>query len=203
MLCLYFILSNTKNKSKSSNSYLLLIGVSIGFMCSSMIFSLQFFLDPTRVFEIQKWLAGVIQVIGFNEVILCAVSFFISTVTFYLVSKDLDMLQVGYDFSRARGVNAERVTGLILLASGLMVGVFVSLCGPIGFVGLIIPNLVRLKCGSIHRILFSYSLVSGAIFLVVCDILGRIVIAPSELPVGVITGLVGTPVFIYLVVRSR
>ena len=203
LLCLLFILTVTKYKSRQSNSYLLLLGVSIGFMCSSLIFSLQFFFDTSRAFEIQKWLAGGIQVVGFSEVIVCFLAFLISSIVFFITAKDLDLLQVGYDFSRARGVDAERVTMLVLVASGIMTGVFVSICGPIGFVGSIIPNIVRLSMGSIHRTLFSYSLVTGAIFLVVCDVLGRAILAPSELPVGVVTGLLGAPVFVYLIVRNR
>jgi iron complex transport system permease protein len=113
------------------------------------------------------------------------------------------MLSMGDETAQHLGVNTERVRQILLVASSLITGAVVSISGVIGFVGLIIPHFTRLIIGPDHRILLPASAIVGAIFLVICDSIARIATGASELPVGAITAIIGTPVFIYLLRRRK
>jgi cobalamin transport system permease protein len=121
----------------------------------------------------------------------------------YFFSRDLNLLALGDDTASHLGVNTERVRLTLLVLGSLITGAVVSISGIIGFVGLIIPHMTRLIIGPDHRILIPTSAVLGAIFLVCCDALARVATGASELPVGVITALIGTPVFIFLLRRRK
>jgi len=116
----------------------------------------------------------------------------------YFLSKEMNLLLMGEDQAMELGVNVERVKFLIFLSASLVTGAVVSVSGLIGFVGLIIPHGARLLFGADHRYLLPASLLIGGSFLVFADTLARTVLAPAELPVGVITALVGGPAFAYL-----
>ena len=125
------------------------------------------------------------------------------TVIAYFFTRDLNMLSMGDDTAQHLGVNTEKVRQILLISSSLITGAVVSISGVIGFVGLIIPHMTRLIIGPDHRILLPASAIVGAIFLVFCDSVARVATGASELPVGVITALFGTPVFIYLLRRRK
>ncbi len=127
----------------------------------------------------------------------------IGIVLAYFFTKDLNMLSMGDDTAQHLGVNTERVRQILLLISSLITGAVVSISGVIGFVGLIIPHMTRLVIGPDHRILLPTSAIVGAIFLILCDSLARVATGASELPVGVITALAGTPFFIYLLRKRK
>lgn len=111
-------------------------------------------------------------------------------------------MALGDEQAIALGIDANRVKLIIFISSSLMIAGIVSFVGLIGFVGLIVPHIIRLLFGSDNRLLLPLSGFGGAIFLVVCDTISRIAIAPSELPIGVITALIGAPLFLYLL-RGR
>ena len=105
--------------------------------------------------------------------------------------------------SATRGLDVTRTQRLAFLSASIATGAAVSLGGPIGFVGIIVPHLVRLLVGADHRVVLPASALFGAAFLVACDLIARTVMAPMELPVGVVTALIGGPFFLWLLVRSR
>lgn len=121
----------------------------------------------------------------------------------YFFSKDLNMLSMGDDTAQHLGVNTEKVRQILLFLGSLVTAATVSISGVIGFVGLIIPHITRLLIGPDHRILLPTSTVLGAIFLIACDAVARVATGASELPVGVVTALVGTPFFMYLLRRKK
>jgi iron complex transport system permease protein len=121
-------------------------------------------------------------------------------VLFYAV--DLNALSLGEEEAFHLGVQVERVKKVLFLLASFITGCCVSVTGIIGFVGLVVPHLMRLVVGGDHRILLVTSYLAGAIFLILCDTLARVVLAPTELPVGVITGLVGGSLFIYALSRK-
>jgi iron complex transport system permease protein len=123
-------------------------------------------------------------------------------ITFFF-TRDLNMLSMGDETAQHLGVNTEKVRQMLLVIASLMTAACVAISGVIGFVGLIIPHMTRLVIGPDHRILLPASAIVGAMFLVICDAFTRVATGASELPVGVITALVGTPVFIYLIRRRR
>jgi len=121
----------------------------------------------------------------------------------FLRAREMNLLSLGDDAAADLGVNIESLRRAIFLATSVMIGAAVSVSGIIGFVGLIVPHILRLVLGADHRLLIPASVLGGAAFLVGADLIARTVIAPAELPVGVITALCGGPFFIYLLRREE
>ncbi len=120
-----------------------------------------------------------------------------------LYSRELNLMVIGEESAQALGVNVPRVRLILLALSSLMTASAVSVAGAIGFVGLIVPHMLRLVIGPDHRVLLPASLIGGAAFLVFADAMARSVIAPELLPVGTVTALVGGPFFLFLLWRNR
>ena len=118
-------------------------------------------------------------------------------------ARDWNLLSIGEDWAATRGVATNRLMLGGFLAGSLLVGTITSITGPIGFVGLIVPHALRLRMGADHRILLPCSFLLGAGFLVICDTLARTVMAPTEIPVGVVTSVLGGPYFIWLLRSNR
>jgi len=149
------------------------------------------------------WLAG-----GFSDIVWLQVGtvfpfVIIGIAIAFFFTRDLNMFSMGDETAQHLGVNTERVRLFLLLIASLMTAAAVAISGVIGFVGLIIPHMTRLAIGPDHRILLPASAVVGAMFLVICDAVARVATGAAELPVGVITALVGTPFFIYLLRRRK
>ena len=117
--------------------------------------------------------------------------------------RDLNLLLAGSEAAQSMGVDVERMRRLLLLATTLMVAFAVSSCGVIGIVGLIVPHAVRLVAGPDNRKVVPYSMLCGALFVLVCDTIARYLLRPSELPVGSITSIIGAPLFIYLLYKNK
>jgi iron complex transport system permease protein len=115
----------------------------------------------------------------------------------------LNLLTLGNDLARTMGVNIKATTSLLLVVTSLMVSATVSYCGLVGFVGLVMPHMLRMIWGPDHRILAPASILGGAAFLVVCDMLARTLPSQGEMPVGVVTALIGAPLFVYLLRKSN
>jgi iron complex transport system permease protein len=113
----------------------------------------------------------------------------------------LDLVSVGTESAAARGVDVARMERTALVSASLATGAAVSLAGPVAFVGIIVPHLVRLLVGADHRLVLPGSALLGAALLIACDVVARTVMAPLELPVGIVTAIVGGPVFLWLLFR--
>jgi iron complex transport system permease protein len=127
----------------------------------------------------------------------------IGAAAIFFFTRDLNVLAMGDDTAEHLGVNTESVRRILLAIASLITAACVCISGVIGFVGLIIPHMTRLLIGPNHRILLPTSMIVGAIFLVMCDSIARVITGASELPVGVITAIIGTPFFIYLLRRRK
>jgi len=156
-----------------------------------------------QLMGIFAWLAGGFSDIVWSDVWGILPFVLIGTVIAYFFVRDLNMLSLGDDTAQHLGVNTERVRQILLMLGSLMTAAAVCISGIIGFVGLIVPHMTRLIIGPDHRILLPASAIVGAIFLVICDAVARVATGVSELPVGVITALVGTPFFIFLLRRKK
>jgi iron complex transport system permease protein len=182
-------------------SRLLLIGVMVSFIASSLIMLIMALTKVEDLHGIIFWIMGSLQ--EPNSSLIRAILFIslggLIIVLFYAV--DLNALSLGEEEAFHLGVEVERVKKVLFLLASFITGCCVSVTGIIGFVGLVVPHLMRLVVGGDHRILLVTSYLSGAIFLILCDTLARVVLAPTELPVGVITGLVGGSLFIYALSR--
>jgi iron complex transport system permease protein len=186
-----------------STMVLLLAGVTLNAFFSALILFVQYLSNFTQVFRAMRWLMGDLDVGGYTP-ILAALPFLVGAfAAFIWLARPLNLLSLGLDAAEARGVNVDRAQRLAFFSASLATGAAVSVGGPIGFVGIIVPHLVRMLVGSDHRLVLPASTCFGAAFLVICDVIARTVIAPMELPVGVITALLGGPFFLWLLVRRR
>lgn len=181
---------------------MLLAGVAISFFFSSMILFLQYLSDFTQSFHILRWLMGSLSVIGFKAVFEILPWVLGSAVITFSLSRELNLLATGELIAASRGVNIKQIRRLLFFVTSLAVGSIVAICGPIGFVGMMVPHICRLLVGADHRFLTPITFLFGGSFLTLCDTLARNLIAPAEIPVGIITALLGGPFFVWLLLRQ-
>ena len=148
-------------------------------------------------------MGGLEGVVTFHDV-LSVLPFVVSggLLVWYLLH-ELNLLTTGEEFASARGVNVTQTKTLLFLAVSMMVGAVVAVCGPIGFVGLMAPHICRLLVGAEHRHLYPATWLFGGAFLVLCDTAARTMLAPAELPVGILTSLLGGPFFLWLLLARK
>jgi len=182
---------------------LLLIGVIFNAFWGALILLVNALVDLYHAHSIIAWLMGSLEAPTYYEVALVAAMGLGGFAVLFLRARDMNLLSLGDDAAADLGVNIEVLRRTIFIATSLMIGAAVSVSGIIGFVGLIVPHILRLALGADHRLLLPASVLGGGALLVAADLIARIVIAPAELPVGVITALCGGPFFIYLLRREE
>jgi iron complex transport system permease protein len=195
MACVYAV---TALKRNSSGIIMLLAGITVSFLFSSLLMFFQYMSSYRDSFQIVRWLMGGIQVNGYGSVVPMLSFWCIGVVLIALHVPALDQLCAGEDLARSRGVNVTGTKQWLLVAATLLIAGIVAVCGPIGFVGLMVPHIGRRLVGANHLFLGPASMLLGGILLVVADTIGRTIIAPAELPVGVLTALIGGPFFLWL-----
>lgn len=202
LLAISVVYAFTRARQGFSTSTLLLSGVAVSFFFSSLILFIQYLSDFTKSFQILRTLIGGIEVVGYGAVLdlLPFVVTGVAVVASY--GHELNLLSTGEDLAAGRGVDVGRAKKAIFFSASLMVGGVVAVCGPIGFVGMMTPHICRMILGSDHRRLIPAVLLFGGGFLTLCDTLARTLIAPVELPVGVITAILGGPFFFWLLVTG-
>lgn len=181
---------------------LLLTGVCLTFLISALV-SFLMVLHQDKMESIIFWTMGSFASAAWSDVAIVApvVVGGICVVLYY--SRDLNLLLAGSEAAKSMGVEVERVKKILLLVTTLMVAFCVSACGVIGFVGLVVPHCIRLVLGPDNRRVVPYSILVGALFMLLCDTLARTLLMPSELPVGSLTAMVGAPLFIYLLYKNK
>ncbi|HLG58587.1 MAG TPA: iron ABC transporter permease [Vicinamibacterales bacterium] len=185
-----------------STTVLLLAGVTLNSFFSALILFVQYIADFAQVYRATRWIMGDLDVGGFQPIVAAAPMIVIAFGLFALLPSSLNLLSVGADAAAARGVDVGRAQRLAFASASLATAAAVSLAGPIGFIGIVVPHLVRLMVGVDHRIVLPASALFGAAFLVVCDLAARMLLAPLEIPVGVVTAMLGGPFFLWLLVRK-
>jgi iron complex transport system permease protein len=191
----------TRVRGGLSTNVLLLAGITLNAFFSAIITFIQYMVDFTDWYRTARWLLGNLDVSSFGPLLATLPLLLLSLAVFAMLPRSLNVLSLGEDVAAARGVDVRAVQRLAFLSSSLATGAAVSLAGPIGFIGIIVPHLVRLMVGADHRIVLPASVLFGAGFLVLCDLVARTIIAPIELPVGVVTAMIGGPFFMWLLVR--
>ena len=193
----------TQGRGRRAPGTMLLAGVSISFFCSSLIMFIQYISDFNSSIRIMRWLMGGIDVVGYESVFNTFPIVLIGTALVWYLARDLNLLITGEEIAVSRGVNVNRTVTLLFITTSFLVGSVVAICGPIGFVGMMAPHICRMLIGQDHRYLTPATTLFGGTFLVLCDTLARSLIAPAEMPVGIITALLGGPFFLWLLLRSR
>lgn len=179
---------------------LVLAGVAVGaFLTAGQTFAQQLQLDSLE--QIYLWILGRLSTTGWHEVLVVLPYLVVAAVVLLVCARLLDLLGTGDEEAAALGVHPGRVRALVLVAASLATAAAVSVAGLIGFVGLVVPHLVRLAAGGSFRIIVPLSLMFGGVFLVLADMLARSLLSPAEIPIGVITAFTGAPFFAFLLRR--
>jgi iron complex transport system permease protein len=184
-------------------SILLLAGVTANFFFASMVMFIHYMADFSQSFQIIRWLMGGLDITDYRTVwsILPMIALGIGGLIY--VSRDMNLISAGAQSAMSRGVDVAKTQKIGFILASLITGTVVAISGPIGFVGLIVPHIVRLMVGPDLRLLIPCSMFFGASFLILCDSVSRTIIAPAEIPVGVITAMLGGPFFVWLLKRQQ
>jgi iron complex transport system permease protein len=182
---------------------LLLAGVTANFFFAAMVMFIHYMADFSQSFRIIRWLMGGLDITDYKTILSVCPVIFGGIFILMFISRDMNLISTGIHSASSRGVNVGRIQKVGFITASLITGIVVANCGPIGFVGLIVPHIVRLFVGPDLRVLIPTSMLFGASFLIICDTFARTLLATTEIPVGIITAMLGGPFFIWLLKRKR
>jgi len=191
-----------KGRAGMTVERLILSGVIVTTFLSSVIVLFTSLLDAAKLRSFTFWLLGDLSQATGNGAILCFATAVLGALILASQARALNLMMIGERDALDFGVEVGRVRILVFGAGAMLVGASVAASGSVGYVGLVVPHIVRMATGSDNRSVIPFSALAGASFVVLADMIARVAIAPRELPVGAITALVGAPVFIYLLRRS-
>ena len=200
---LFLVLVISTGKALLKKESLLLSGVMVNAFCSAVIMFLISLTQDARIHNIMFWLMGDLSSGGKEEALMMAVLLLPCFAVVFWYSNTMNLLLMGKEMALSMGVNVRLVTVFLLMLTSFMVSATVCYCGLVAFVGLVIPHLLRLLFGADHRVLVPACILGGGAYLVLCDLLARTLPHQGEMPAGVITALIGAPVFIFLLKRSE
>jgi iron complex transport system permease protein len=200
-LIIILTLSYKMDFSLSTNT-IILIGVIYSMFVSSVLSLITTFASD-RVKQITFWLMGSLSGSSYENALVLFIALVIFGVIILFHARELNAFAIGEENARHIGVNVKRVKFIVMIAVSGLIGVCVSIGGTIGFVGLVVPHMVRMLTGPNHKRLIPTSLFGGAIFLMFADLIARILLNPLELPIGVVTSFIGAILFIYIFYSSR
>ncbi|MFW5484677.1 MAG: FecCD family ABC transporter permease [Spirochaetaceae bacterium JB067] len=196
---LIFVLSNGIRRSPTT---LLLTGIALNFLLSALM-TLFLYLNRAQLQNIMQWTMGSFSNSSWTKVIILSISSLIGIIPIFAFIKELDLLLLDNFTAVSIGMNIRSVRIILLILCTVSTSVTVAFFGIIGFVGLMVPHIMRILVGPRHRNLLPVSIIGGAVMVIASDTISRIAISPSELPVGVITSLFGAPLFIILLVNNK
>ena len=200
---LFLIIFISSGRAVVVKDSLLLSGVMVNAFCSAVIMFLISITQDSRLHNIIFWLMGDLSASQIKHVGLLALILLPCFLVVFIYSNRMNLLQTGTDMATSMGINVRQVTLILLVTTSLMVSVTVSQCGLIAFVGLVVPHLMRMTVGPDHRILVPACIFGGGAYMVFCDLLARVLPAQGEMPGGVITAMIGAPLFIVLLKQSK
>jgi iron complex transport system permease protein len=201
-VAIVYALAQARHRGLSTD-VLLLAGVTLNAFFSALILFVQYFADFAQTYRILRWLMGDLDISSYGPLVTAAPLALVALVVFAWLARALNLLSLGADSAETRGLDVTRTQRAAFFSASLATGAAVSVGGPIGFIGIIVPHLVRLLVGADHRIVLPASALFGAAFLIGCDAIARTVMAPVEVPVGVITAIIGGPFFVWLLIRRQ
>lgn len=201
-LSMLIVFGLARGSGSLSTLTLLLAGVVINFFFSSLVLFMQYLSSASDSLRIIHWLMG--SLAGVESARLAELLFIVISCSLLLfnLSAELNLLAVGEDIAISRGVSLQKVKLQLFAVASIMVGAVVAIAGPIGFVGMMIPHICRLYLGWRHELLIPAAFFGGGCFLALCDLLSRVLLAPAEMPVGIITALCGGPFFLWTMFRK-
>ncbi|MCD4658163.1 MAG: iron ABC transporter permease [Planctomycetes bacterium] len=186
-----------------SISRLLLAGVVLNFFFASLVQLIVYTSDPSRNFELSRFMLGYLGVSGYDAFFEVLPLIILGIFSAFYLTQELNLMQIGEEFATTKGVNTNRVKNISFLTMSLMTAGVIAISGPILFVGLMTPHIVRKFTGSHQFRITLGSIFVGGVMLVVCDTIARSVMPVGELPVGVITSMIGGPFFLILLITDK
>ncbi|WP_327700009.1 FecCD family ABC transporter permease [Streptomyces sp. NBC_00459] len=198
---LVFVLG--QRQGRLAPTRVVLAGVAVGYVLLSMTSFVQLLATPTELRTVMFWMLGSVAGAQWNQLPTVTVVVLTSTALLTLLGRRLNALLAGDESATALGVDVNRLRAGLLVVSALLTGTVIAVAGGVGFVGLMIPHLVRLSTGADHRRLIPLTALLGAVYLVLVDLLSRTLTRPNELPLGILTALLGAPFFLWLLRRNK
>ncbi|MFA7572202.1 MAG: iron ABC transporter permease [Lutispora sp.] len=199
---LFFVYFLSKTKNRVSINSLLLSGVAVSYFLSSII-SFMMMLNRNKIEQIVFWTMGSLSSATWQKLIFSSSFILPGILVLCFFSRELNIMSLGEESAHYIGVDVEKLKYILLVICSLIVGAVVSTGGTIGFLGLVAPHIVRIIWGSDNRKLIPYSAIMGGAILMLSDALGRVLIQPAEIPVGVMTSIMGGPFFIFLLKKQK
>jgi len=203
LLSMALVYGITRAKGGFSTPVMLLAGVVISFFCSSLVMLIQYLSGAQDSLRILHWLMGSFSNLEITRLADLAFVVTAGALILHRLAPEIDLLCAGEELAASRGMRVARGKMMIFAVSSVMVGTAVSLAGPIGFVGMMVPHVCRMRLGWNHRRLLPAVFVTGGCFVTLADLLSRLILAPAEMPVGIITALIGGPFFLWVLFRSH
>lgn len=185
-------------RGELSPTRMILAGVALGALLSAVTSYLTLTTDAQNVVSVMFFLLGSVSAADMSTLLIPAVALAIACIAVFGLSRSMNALLAGDESAMAVGVRTTRVRGVLLVLASLLTGAIVAVSGGIGFVGLVVPHMARLLVGSDHRRMLPITILGGALFLMVADLLARTVAMPTEIPLGILTAFVGAPFFLWL-----
>lgn len=207
LLSMFIVYAITRARRDFSTPVMLLAGVIINFFFSSLVMFIQYLSKSNDSLRIMHWLMGSLTGIEIPRLPDLAFIILAGAVVLWRMAPEIDLLTAGEELAASRGVQVNRTKLTLFILASVIVGSIVSVTGPIGFVGMMAPHCCRLwlgpSMGSSHRYLLPCAFFSGGCFLTLCDLFARTILSPAELPIGIITALIGGPFFLWILFRSN
>lgn len=202
MLSTILIFRISKKGNKIEINTLLIVGITLSAFLAGFT-SFAIYMIGEDSFRITVWLMGYLGNVSWKQILFLIFPLIFSTTYFYIKRNELDILMLGDEQAHAMGINISKLKFNLLIVSSFVVAYSVAFTGMIGFVGLIVPHIMRTIIGPLNSKLIPFILLFGGLFLLICDTFGRIILSPVELPIGIITSILGAPFFLYLALKNR
>lgn len=201
-LLVSIIIFSLNRYSNGNLARLLLAGIAINALCMSFIGVLSYISDDQQLRTFSLWMIGTLASVDWTSLTIAASVILPTCFICLWQGNKLNLLQLGDEDAHYLGLNVERTKFILLFLSALLVGCAVAMSGVIGFIGLVVPHLIRMTLGPDHRWLIPGSAIVGATLLLIADTIARTAVSPAEIPVGLLTGLIGGPYFLWLILRQ-
>jgi iron complex transport system permease protein len=203
VLSIIIVYNLARERGVITDKSLILSGVIISIAFSSLIVFLVTLFGSEARHEMNWWLWGSLQVYDYKLLLLVAVPVILGIVVIYLFAQDLNAISLGEEEALHLGIDTQNIKKLLILVTALISASLICICGIIGFVGLIVPHIMRLVAGPNHKILIPLTCLAASVFMIICDLLSRTLFAPVEIPIDVVTAMIGAVVFIILLKKGK
>ncbi len=202
-LVIALVYSFSRKQGGIATHVLLLCGITLSIMFGGIIMLVTYFVSPYEFLSIHRWMIGGVDVIGYRELISLIVLLIPGLWLLMSCARNYNHMALGEDMAMGHGVDVHRTQLITFIGAGITTAGAVAITGPIGFVGMIIPHVVRALSGADHRLVLPASFLLGGAVLAICDGVARTILAPTELPVGIITAVLGAPLFLFILLKRR